>query len=59
MEDFLAMIRVERILPALAVLLVGILLSRIFLKLFDKALQKSKLNSSMFSFLKTLMRVLL
>ncbi len=59
MEDILATISVERILPALGILLIGILLSRVVLKLFDKVLQRSKLNSTMFSFLKTLMRILL
>ena len=46
-------------MPAVIILLAGIDVVKLLLKLFDRALKKSKLNRTMFTFLKTLMRILL
>ncbi len=58
-KEYLGVVSLEKLLPAIVVLLLGILAVKLLLKLFDRALRKSKLNKSMFSFLRTLMRILL
>ena len=58
-KEYIGSINFGRIVPALVVLLVGIIVAKLLLKLFDRALGKSKLNKSMFSFVKTLMRALI
>ncbi|MBR4309258.1 MAG: mechanosensitive ion channel family protein [Oscillospiraceae bacterium] len=52
-------IRLNRIFPTIIVLAIGILIARLLLKIFDRALKNSKLNKTMFSFVKALMRILL
>ena len=59
MLDFLKNLSLTRILPAILILVAGFILVKLLLKLFDRALQKSKLNKTMFTFTKTLMRILL
>ncbi len=46
-------------MPAIGILLAGLIVAKLLLRVFDKLLQKSKLNRSGFSFVKTLMRILL
>lgn len=58
-KEFLEKLHVEKWLPAALVLALGIFIAKLLLKLFDRALRRSKLNKSMFSFLKALMRILL
>lgn len=59
MLDFLKDLSLKRVLPAVLILVVGFFAVKIMLKLFDRALQRSRLNKTMFTFLKTLMRILL
>lgn len=59
MLEFLKDLSLKRVLPAILILLVGIIVTKLFLRIFDRALKKSKLNKTMFTFLKTLMRILL
>ena len=58
-KEYIGMISVERILPSILILVVGILVARFLLRLFDRALGKSKLDRTMFSFVKAVMRILL
>ncbi len=58
-KEYLQSLQLERVLPVAAILIVGVIVVKLLLKLFDRALRRSKLNKSMFSFLKTLMRILL
>ena len=59
MLEFLKNLSLNRILPAVLILIAGFIVVKLLLKLFDRALQKSRLNKTMFTFLKTLMRILL
>ncbi len=58
-KEYLGMISLERILPSVLVLVVGILVVKLLLRFFDRALSRSKLNKTMFSFIKAVMRILL
>ncbi len=53
------MISLERVLPSLLILVIGIFVVKLMLRVFDRALGKSKLNKTMFSFIKAVMRILL
>lgn len=56
---FFSTLTLERLLPALLIVVVGIVLARLLLKLFDRGLQHSKLDRTMFGLLRTVMRILL
>ena len=58
-KEYLGMISLNRILPTVLVLIVGIIVAKLLIRLFDRALGKSKLNKTMFSFVKAIMRILL
>ena len=58
-KTFFAELSLQRVLPALLILVVGFVLVKLMLRIFDKALNRSKLDKTMFTFLKTIMRVLL
>ena len=58
-KAFFTTFSVERIVPVLFVLLVCVIVARILLRLFSRALEKSKLNRTMFTFLKTLLRIVI
>ena len=58
-KEYLNMISLERVLPSILVLAVGIVIVKLLLRIFDRALGRSKLNKTMFSFLKAIMRILL
>lgn len=58
-KEYIGMVNVERILPAVLILVAGFLIVRLLLRLFDRALTKSKLDRTMFSFVKTVMRIIL
>lgn len=49
----------QKVLPSVLILIVGILVAKLLLKLFDRALNRSKLDKTMFTILKAVMRVLL
>lgn len=53
------MISMKRILPSVLVLIIGIIVAKLLIRVFDRALSKSKLNKTMFSFVKAIMRILL
>ncbi len=59
MLEFFKELSLKRVLPAVLILIVGVIVAKLLLKLFDRTLKKSKLNKTMFSFLKALMRILL
>lgn len=48
---------IARILPTLLVVIVCVIAAKVILRLFSRALDRSKLNRTMFTFLKTLMRI--
>ena len=56
---FFKTLTLNRLLPAIVILAVGIVLVRLLLKLFDRGLHRSKLDRTMFGLLRTVMRVLL
>lgn len=58
-KEYLGMISLERVLPSLLILVIGIFVVKLMLRVFDRALGKSKLNKTMFSFIKAVMRILL
>ncbi len=58
-RDFFATLSLERLLPAVLILVLGYLLVRLLLRLFDRALNRSRLDKTMFTFLKTIVRALL
>ena len=59
LKEYLNMISLERILPSVLVLIVGMIVAKLLLRIFDRALGRSKLNKTMFSFIKAIMRILL
>lgn len=58
-KGFLSSITLEKIIPVVLILAVGTLVVKLLLKLFDRMLHRSKLEKTMFTFLKTVMRILL
>lgn len=58
-RGFFATLTLKKLLPVILILLVGILVVKLLLKLFDRALNRSKLDRTMFAFVKATMRVLL
>ena len=58
-KEYLGMISLERVLPSLLILVIGIFVVKLMLRVFDRALGRSKLNKTMFSFIKAVMRILL
>lgn len=58
-KRFFTSLTLEKLLPVVLILIVGILVVKLLLKLFDRALGHSKLDRTMFAFLKATMRVLL
>ena len=58
-KGFFATLTLKKLLPVVLILVLGILLVKLLLKLFDRALSRSKLDKTMFAFLRALMRVLL
>lgn len=58
-KAFLASLTLQKLVPVILILVLGIIAVKLLLKLFDRALTRSKLDKTMFSFVKTVMRVLL
>ena len=58
-RSFFASLTLEKLLPVVLILVVGTIVVKLLLKLFDRALSRSKLDRTMFAFLKAIMRVLL
>ena len=58
-KSFFASLTLQKLVPAILILVVGIILVKLLLKFFDRGLARSKLDRTMFSFIRTVMRVLL
>ena len=58
-KAFFASLTLEKVLPALAILVVGIVVVKLLMKLVDKLLNRSKLDRTMFTILRAAIRVLL
>lgn len=58
-HTFFTSLTLKKLLPTLLILAIGTLAVKLLLKLFDRALSRSKLDRTMFSFLRATMRVLL
>ena len=58
-QKFFASLTVQKILPVVLIIVVGIIVVKLLMKLFNKILEKSKLNRTMFSFLRATMRIIL
>lgn len=58
-KTFFASLTVEKLLPFVLILVGGLLLVKLLMKLFDRALHRSKLDPTMFTIVRTIMRVLL
>lgn len=58
-RGFFTSLTLEKLLPAVLILVIGTIAVRLLLKLFDRALSRSKLDRTIFTFLKATMRVLL
>lgn len=58
-RDFFNALTLERLLPAILIVAVGIVAVRLLLKLFDRALAHSKLDRTMLGLLRMVMRVVL
>ncbi len=58
-KEFFISLSWQKVLPFVLILVVGIIVVKLLLKLFDRALNRSKLDKTMFTFLKATMRVLL
>ena len=54
---FFASLTLQKLVPAILILVVGIILVKLLLKLFDRGLARSKLDRTMFSFIRTVMRI--
>lgn len=58
-RSFFASLTLEKLLPVVLILVIGTIAVKLLLKLFDRALSRSKLDRTIFTFLKAIMRVLL
>ncbi len=58
-KNFFATIKFDQLLPVLMLLLICIIAARILMRIIGRMLEHSKLNKTMFTFLKTLIRVIL
>lgn len=59
MKAFFSSLTLSKILPVLLVFLVCVIVTRILLRIILRMLERSKLNRTMFSFLKTTLRIVL
>lgn len=58
-KEFFTTLSLSRILPALVIVVVGIIAVKLFCRLFEKVLGKSRLDRSMHGFLLTVFKILL
>lgn len=59
LKNFLADLTLQKLLPAIVILLIGFLLVKLLMKLLDKVLSRSKLDKTAFTILKSCVKVLL
>ncbi len=58
-KSFFSAVSIQQILPFLMIFVFGMILAKVLTKLFDRALEKSSLNRTVFTYLKTLVRIVL
>lgn len=58
-KKFFATLTLQKLLPVILIIIVGLLAVKLLLKLFDRALNRSRLDRTLFSFLRAIMRILL
>lgn len=58
-KRFFASLTLEKALPGLVILICGFIVVKLLMKLFERGLNRSKLDRTMFNFLKAIMRILL
>lgn len=59
LQNILGALTLKKLLPSLIILVVGVLAIRLLLQLFDKALQRTRLEPAAYGMLRTFMRVLM
>lgn len=58
-KSFIGSLTLERLLPAVLIVVVGFLAVKLLLRLFERGLKRSKLDPTMFGLLRTVLRILL
>lgn len=58
-KRFFASLTLQKLVPVILIVVIGLLLVKLLLKLFDRVLERSRLERTMFSFLRAAMRALL
>lgn len=58
-KTFFASLTLQKLIPVVLIVVVGFIVVKLLLKLFDRGLRRSKLDHTMFGFLRALMRILL
>lgn len=58
-KNFFASLTLQKLVPVILIVVIGLLLVKLLLKLFDRVLERSRLERTMFSFLRAAMRALL
>ena len=58
-KKFFASLTLQKLVPVILIVVIGLLLVKLLLKLFDRVLERSRLERTMFSFLRAAMRTLL
>ena len=58
-KQFFASLTLEKALPGIAILICGLIAVKLLMKLFERGLNRTKLDRTMFHFLKAILRVLL
>lgn len=58
-KTFFASLTLQKLIPVVLIVVVGLIAVKLLLRLFDRGLERSKLDRTMFAFVRTIMRVLL
>ncbi len=58
-KGFFSTVTLEKLLPVLLVFAVSLIVAKLILRLFDRAIERSKLDRTIFTFLKTVMRIVI
>lgn len=58
-KEFFSTISIENIIPAVLILVVGIIVVKLLTKLLDRGLDKTSINRTVFTYLKTFLRITL
>ena len=54
-KKFFASLTLQKLVPVILIVVIGLLLVKLLLKLFDRVLERSRLERTMFSFLRAVM----